>query len=565
MTNLESRALFELASRLNPPRDYLDYADKPLEFVRDVLRYTLWEKQEEVVESVRRNRFTVVPSGQGVGKSISASLLVAWWLSTREEAKVVTLAPTWAQVANILWRYVKSLSHRAKLPGTVLNTPRWNISPDRFGIGLSPKKTSMEDMASLQGYHSPNLLVILDEAPGVNRILWDALRGLAVGDNNRILALGNPIEQSGPFWDAENSENWHKVQISCLEHPNVVQHEDVIPGAVSYTWVKEMLRDHCQMVGQMHDLPDDLKLTRDDIIEIGRDLAEVGIFDRIGQNVEESLVGDDGLSDNRSLVVPAPDAFLFEGVWYRPNSTFEMRVLGRAPVESSSQLISLAWVMSAQRWEIQAKPPTVIGFDPARYGGDAATMVARAGPKVLWVKRRWPTSRNPGVELAGWLKEEMSKLAASVAYVDEIGIGASVVDQCRVLNLPVRGVAGSNVAYDAGQFTNMRTELWWKIKQRLQQGALELPRDALLESDLVAPRYGYDEKGRKKLERKEDVQVRLGRSPDSGDALALTFASPSEGTLPEGTNPVRELKSEKQSRWFVASKPKGSRWRKFRH
>jgi hypothetical protein len=50
-------------------------------------------------------------------------------------------------------------------------------------------------------------------------------------------------------------------------------------------------------------------------------------------------------------------------------------------------------------------------------------------------------------------------------------------------------------------------------------------------ADLCAPTYEFDNKDRWKVERKEDVKAKLGRSPDSGDALSLTFAEPVKSAL----------------------------------
>jgi hypothetical protein len=47
-----------------------------------------------------------------------------------------------------------------------------------------------------------------------------------------------------------------------------------------------------------------------------------------------------------------------------------------------------------------------------------------------------------------------------------------------------------------------------------------------LHSDLIAPQYTFDSQGRLKLESKDEIKKRYLKSPDLGDALALTFAYP---------------------------------------
>ena len=52
-----------------------------------------------------------------------------------------------------------------------------------------------------------------------------------------------------------------------------------------------------------------------------------------------------------------------------------------------------------------------------------------------------------------------------------------------------------------------------------------LPDDPLLHAELAAPKYWYDNKQRLCLEPKDDIESRLGRSPDRADGFVLTFAA----------------------------------------
>jgi hypothetical protein len=45
-------------------------------------------------------------------------------------------------------------------------------------------------------------------------------------------------------------------------------------------------------------------------------------------------------------------------------------------------------------------------------------------------------------------------------------------------------------------------------------------------ADIVVPTYSYDAANRMKLEANDKIKERLGKSPDIGSALALTFAMP---------------------------------------
>jgi hypothetical protein len=64
------------------------------------------------------------------------------------------------------------------------------------------------------------------------------------------------------------------------------------------------------------------------------------------------------------------------------------------------------------------------------------------------------------------------------------------------------------------------------MKEWLLDFPCQIPDDDSLHADLCNIRYKFDSKTRLVLERKEDMKKRGIRSPDEGDALALTFAMP---------------------------------------
>lgn len=446
------------------------FPNDPLEFITTILGYSLWEKQVEITKSLIENRYTVVEAGKGVGKSYLLAALACYWLSTHETGIVVTLAPSHAHIQNVLWRYIRTIGRSKNLPGRILDTPRWEIGPERYGIGLSPRKTSAEDVTALQGYHNPYLLVIIDEGAGIPRVMWDTVDGLTTSEYNRIVVAGNPIGQTGPFWDACINPRWHRINISALENPNVVNKKEIIPGLTSYTWILEKLEDHC-----------------------------------------------------RPCNANDPGSFLFEERWYMPDAYFQAQVLGVAPLESEDQLISIGWIKTAQLNSIPGVGEIIIGFDPSR-GGDYACMLARQGGKVLWVKRRKPISNDPSGELAGWLKEEMDELGCNKALIDDIGVGAGVLDAARRLGIPVFPATFSRSASQGQRFMNLRAECYWRVRDAFQKGKIEIPDDDLLERDLIAQKYTFDAMGRILMEPKEKIKDALGHSPDSSDALAITFA-----------------------------------------
>ncbi len=339
---LQHRMFEELLLRLKGSTEALP--TDPLDFLRYV-GVTPWQdvgfppeldKIAQVAQAVATEDQVVVEAGVGVGKSITVAALAAWYVCNHDPCAVVTLAPSHQHLKDVLWRHIRHLARKSQLPGIVFETASWNIHDKRFVVGLSPRKDKPEDLTVIRGYHSPNMLIIMDEGQGFNRLTYETVRSLATAENNTILVIGNPLGQSGPFWDICNSPLWKHIHISCLDHPNIILNTDAIPGATSRKWVQGYVSDHCARAGK----------------------------------------GDAG-------AIEWPPG---SGEWWQPDNVFQAQVMGIAPTESSDQLIPLAWVLGAMGWvaEPDNSEETIIGFDPSRVAtGDMAAMILRRGPQVF--------------------------------------------------------------------------------------------------------------------------------------------------------------------------------------
>ncbi|HIN05450.1 MAG TPA: hypothetical protein EYM65_04325, partial [Dehalococcoidia bacterium] len=198
----------------------------PLEFARDVLNVSLWEKQEEVLAALPDNQRVAVKSGNGLGKGFSAAVAVLWYLHCHEPAIVLSTAPTFRQVRHILWRQIRRLyrSNRGVLAGKMLDT-RWELAEDRYAMGLSA-----ESADEFQGFHSPNMFIVVDEAEGVSDEIYEAIEAVMTSSEPRLLLIGNPTTVSGAFHRAFHQERglYKTITISALESPNVKE-EDKSP------------------------------------------------------------------------------------------------------------------------------------------------------------------------------------------------------------------------------------------------------------------------------------------------------------------------------------------------
>lgn len=219
----------------NDPYRFKSLEGKPKQFVEQVLGVQLWSKQLEILESATKHRRLSVRSGHSVGKSFSVACLVLYWLYAMQGV-VVTTAPTWDHVKDVLWKEVEKLWTKAivKLPGDFLET-ELKISRTWNAYGLSTNKPS-----AFQGRHDGRFLFIIDEAAGVPEQVHLEIGNCATGKENHIVLIGNPTSTSGTFYESHNKRGvWKRLHISCLEHPNIVHGREIIPGAVTVEWVEE--------------------------------------------------------------------------------------------------------------------------------------------------------------------------------------------------------------------------------------------------------------------------------------------------------------------------------------
>jgi hypothetical protein len=210
----------ELRKRLRERQratDYDLYRDDPVGFIRDILDESPWSIQEPIAESVLTHPNTAFPSCFGSGKDWIASRIGLWWVATGGIA--ITTADTFRQVRDILWRELRRAHARGGLPGVIPQVEsRWEIADTgAFAIGLKPEDNNRE---GLQGIHGRRVLVVIDEANGVSAPLWEAVKGLVVNEDSRILAIGNPHEPQGPFYEACRAKSWHVLHISVFDTPN---------------------------------------------------------------------------------------------------------------------------------------------------------------------------------------------------------------------------------------------------------------------------------------------------------------------------------------------------------
>lgn len=209
--------------------------------------------------------------------------------------------------------------------------------------------------------------------------------------------------------------------------------------------------------------------------------------------------------------------------WGEKSPIYQSRVLGEFPELEEDALISLMWVNAAREADLEIEGNPIVGVDIARFGTNDSAMIGRQGDVVMGAET-W--HGNDTMESTGRIKNR-----GFPANVDDVGIGAGVVDRLKELKFPVNGINVGDAARDKEHFANLRAELFWNLRERFKNGEIDLSRidQSLydrLSGELTSIKFTYTSKGQIKIESKADMVKRLGHSPDLADALMLAFAPP---------------------------------------
>lgn len=465
------------------------WAADPAGWVAGRLGEHLWSAQRLIAESVRDYRYTAVQSCHGAGKSFVASRLAAWWLDTRDDAFVVTTAPTFPQVRAILWREIGRAHRRGGLSGRVNQTEWWDGS-ELVGYGRKPADY---DQAAFQGIHARHVLVIIDEACGVPKALFDAVDSLATNEHARVLAIGNPDDPTAHFATICRAESgWHVIHVDGLATPNFTGEpvpEPLRPLLPSPEWVEERR----QRWGE------------------GSPLWQAKVR---GLFPEQA---DDGL-------IPLSWVLAAQRRW--------------------------------AEWDEQGRPTQlgrrVVSCDVARFGDDDTVIAIRQG-QVVESLHRWHGLDTMAV--TGHVIAKLAGQQTALAVVDVIGMGAGPVDRLREQGKSVVGFNASHASPRRDRsgelgFVNTRSAAWWNLREQLDPAygaTLALPPDDQMAADLTAPHWRVTSTGRVQVESKDAIRKRLGRSTDAGDAVVQAVWLPANpvdqdvtGVHPYQTSPDGE-------------------------
>jgi len=427
------------------------WQNDPVAFCREALGFEPWEKQQQIMMSVRKNPRTAVRSCSGSGKSAADAAIMLWFLYCFQPSTVISTAPTQRQVKDILWKELHGLYYNAKIPlgGTLLTTElNLDIEQKWFAVGLTTKEEER-----FLGYHNKYVLEVADEGPGIPENIYTAMENPLSSGFTRQLLTGNPTQSGGTFYNAFDADStaYETFHISYLDTPNFRDDIPDIPALISPTWVEEMREK-----------------------------------------------------------------------WGEGSPLWQVYIMGEFATEEIGALIPMDWIDNARNRELSPDGPIILGADTAGEGDDENVVIVRQGPKMTYMEA-WHSQDI--MVTANNIKAIADRFYVNRINVDKAPIGLGVINRLQEQGYNCYGVRVGDPANKPAQFTNIRAEAYWELRELFQNGTIDILDDKELMNQLAQIHYDIRPGEQKiKIEAKKDMKKRTGaHSPDRADALMLAF------------------------------------------
>lgn len=438
------------------------YLTDPVAWCADVLGKHVWSKQGDIMQSLVDHTHTAVVSCNGAGKSAIAGMAGAWWVAVHDpyEVALIASAPTYPQIARVLFRELKD-NHKAAavrgfaLPGHINQSEEWKLD-DEYGtlVGFGRRPADTDIVSAFQGIHRRYVMVVLDEAGGIPTDLYTAAEAVTTTADSRVLAIGNPDRRGTEFHRIfREDDTWNKIKISAFDTPNFTGEkvpEKLQPLLIQPTWVER-------------------------------------------QKI----------------------------AWGEDSARYRSKILAEFPEEDDTTFFSQQAIDRAVDTEFveDMNIPVVLGVDLARFGDDDSVIYTNRGGLL----RHYATwNKANAVESANRVHEAAVALGASEVRVDATGLGAPVVDMLATMaegKYVVISIIGSAASPDNTRWLNARAAGYDNLREGMLTGKIDLDLDDKeLLDEMMGIKYKFSSKGSIQIESKDDMRGRGMKSPDRLDA-----------------------------------------------
>lgn len=213
-------------------RAWLKSPNNPLLFVTDVLGARPEPWQAEALRNIATVDRVSIRAGHGVGKTTLLAWMTLWFMLTRMPFKIPITANSQDQLRDVVWAELRKW--HARLPEPLRN--EIDVAAERLSLKGAPecfavaRTASKDNPEALQGFHEDNLLFLIEEASGIDDIVFEVAQGALSTAGAKVLMFGNPTRTSGFFYDTHHGlrHRWKTMRVSSEDVPRARGHIDDI-------------------------------------------------------------------------------------------------------------------------------------------------------------------------------------------------------------------------------------------------------------------------------------------------------------------------------------------------
>jgi hypothetical protein len=267
----------------------------------------LW--QREVMEDIREHLENpdtrhqpcriARASGHGIGKSALIAMICKWALDTCEDTRIVITANTEGQLLTktmpeiTKWQNLSITADWFKPTATSLFS---TVPGHEKAWRLDASPWSVNNTEAFAGLHNKGrrIIVILDEASGIHKNVWEVILGALTDEGTQIifLAFGNPTLNTGSFRECFGKFRhlWKTAQIDSrtVEGTNKAYLEEIVN---SYGLDSDVTK--VRVLGQFPSASS-MQFIRSDLVEVARKREVVTEhYDPVVMGVDVARFGDD--------------------------------------------------------------------------------------------------------------------------------------------------------------------------------------------------------------------------------------------------------------------------------
>jgi len=448
------------------------WRSKPHTYIDEVLGVEkIWKLQDQLLavlpQAIKEHKQIFIGSGHALGKDYICAAICLWFLHCFSPSIVIQTAPTDRQVRKIMWG--ETLGHwnnkKIDLGGTAFTSPYLEIMQENwYLIGFTTKETGASKKAEggkFQGFHSPNVLVVVSEAQAVEDSIYDQIEAITTSAVALVIFIGNPTRASGGFAKGLRNKIDNIVfNFDCRENPNYKQRKVVVPGLASYEWVEAKRK----------------KWGEEDPRWYGRVLGQIpktsinNVFSEKDIELMQKKQGLGRYGHNAGVAIDSAGEGDDENVIYGGRNGEKLTEFTQTNIAPSVAAIKCVQMVKEIKGNF-----IIIDCDGLGIG-------------VYQELMKLPQELTAGIHI--------------VKYHGCSSIKSEEPDQT-----------------EKPEFQNIRARAWFNGRERAQKGQACLnPEDKELKEDLLEIKFWENTRGLIQIEDKADIKERLGRSPSKGDA-----------------------------------------------